>query len=52
MRSCLPSPRCGDLVELALQLLAHAFEHHCSQSRTTLPLSPLAATANAFSNSR
>ena len=47
----LGEPGGGDLVELALELIAHAFEHHCSQSSTTLPLSPLAATAKACSNS-
>ena len=47
----LAEPGRGDLVELALELLAHSFEHHCSQSSTTLPLSPLAATAKACSNS-
>ena len=48
----LAEPGRGDLVELALELIAHCFEHHCSQSRTTLPLSPLAATAKASSKSR
>ena len=47
----LGQPGLRDLIELALELLPHSFEHHCSQSSTTLPLSPLAAIAKACSNS-